>query len=210
MRRVKIVGEVKLRITHHLLACHGSSLSKIIGVYSHPQALMQCAGYLKKHKKMVPNSFFDTAGSALWVSQQDDPTIASIASAQAAKNYGLKILASSIEDNCENYTRFLVIAKDSLKQHFNEKSQRPYKTSIVLSLKSIPGALHRALSIFAIRDIDLLKIESRPIHGKPWNYRFYIDFSGHHLSTHCKNAINHLEEICAEVKVLGSYLPASN
>lgn len=199
-----ICGEQKIRVSHNLMALKNTKIENIKNVYSHPQALMQCKNYLKKNSKFEEIAYFDTAASARFIAEAQDPTFAAIASKVAAKEYDLKILESAIEDNEKNFTRFIVLQKKVEKLDL-ELSSKQCKTSILFSLKSIPGALHKALSIFAIRDIDLLKIESRPIPGSPWNYLFYLDFAGKHTDESCGNAIKHLTEIADLVKVLGSY-----
>jgi prephenate dehydratase len=205
--RTEIVGEHKLRVCHNLLASRGSTLKSIRKVYSHPQALHQCKKLLKQ-LKVDPVPYFDTAGSAKLVAQSKDRTIAAIASAQAAQDFGLKTLKKDCEDNAQNFTRFIVLKKLGQAAPGGWVKRRAgvaYKTSIVFALKNIPGALYKCLSVFAIRDIDLLKIESRPIHGSPWKYLFYLDFKGHCRDQAQIRAIPHLQEITAFVKILGSY-----
>ncbi len=203
--KVWITGEIKLRVSHNLLAPHGTKISDIRQVYSHPQALMQCDGFLKTIKKATSVPYFDTAGSAHFVADQNDKSLASIASAQAAKEYDLKVVRANIEDNEQNFTRFIVITS-SPKKKLKAPSKSRFKTSVLFALKkNIPGGLFKALTVFAIRDIDLLKIESRPIPGKPWQYIFYLDFEGESHTEAAKRAISHLEEITEFVKVLGSF-----
>lgn len=199
---VWICGEVKLRISHNLLALSGATTTSIRKVLSHPQALGQCEGYLKGFKNIEPVPFFDTAGSARHVKETNDRSLAAIASAEAGKNYGLKVLASSIEDNPHNFTRFIVIGRN---QKIEVKPKAKGKTSVVFALKNIPGALYKALSVFALRDIDLLKIESRPIHGSPWKYMFYLDIEGWSIDDPIAKAITHLQEITEYIKILGSF-----
>ncbi len=200
-RKVSICGERYLKIEHCLLAPEGASLKNIRSVYSHPQALAQCASYLRKKSNVVVKPYFDTAGSACKVAEDGNPTQAAIASRFAATRYGLQILDENIQDHEYNYTRFLLIRKASGKDWGRSKKDSDYKTSIVFALKNIPGCLYKCLSIFAIRDIDLLKIESRPIAGSPWQYLFYLDFAGPADS----KALSHLTEITEYLKVLGSY-----
>jgi prephenate dehydratase len=194
-----IIGEVKLRIVHCLMANRGVSLKDIRRVYSHPQALAQCRSYLKRLKKVQPIPAYDTAGSAKLLRDENLTDAGAIASAQAARDYGLKILARSIEDNRANFTRFLVLARKPV------SAGKQAKTSIIFALKSVPGALFKALEVFASKRIDLHKIESRPIIGKPWEYVFYLDFDGSVEDRRCAAAITSLRRVAASVKILGSY-----
>jgi prephenate dehydratase len=195
-----IIGELNLQINHHLLASNNYKLNQIKKVYSHPQALGQCSEFLKKLKnaKLVPT--YDTAGSALISLKDKSVANAAIASSEAAGIYNLKILKSNIQNNRENFTRFLVISKSKNYKHVVKP-----KTSICFELKSMPGALFKALSVFALREIDLLKIESRPIPHKPFQYIFYTDLLGSLEDEKVKKAINHLSEISISIKKFGTY-----
>ncbi len=195
-----IAGELNLQINHHLIASNHYRLNQIKKVYSHPQALGQCSKFLKKLKnaELVPT--YDTAGSALISLKDKSVSSAAVASREASEIYNLKILKSNIQNNRENYTRFLAISKN--KKH--ELYTRP-KTSICFELKSMPGALFKALSVFALREIDLLKIESRPIPHKPFQYIFYTDLLGSLDDEKVKKAINHLSEISISIKKFGTY-----
>ncbi len=201
---VWICGEAKLKIEHTLIGIKGAKLSDVREVYSHPQALGQCEGYFNKHKKMEAIPAFDTAGSAEFVLEEGDKACAAIAGNRAAKHPGLSVLARDIADNHENYTRFFVIGKNGAVRMAPRKPSRA-KTSIVFAFKNIPGALFKALSIFAIRELDLAKIESRPIPGSPWKYLFYVDFCGSIEDEAVQSCLSHLEEITKMLKVLGSY-----
>ena len=132
----------------------------------------------------------------------EEKDLAAIASEQAAKDFGLKIVDKKIQDSSDNYTRFFIIRR---KKRTDDKLKSRNKTSLAFSFENVPGALHKALSIFSIRDIDLSKIESRPVKSKKWNYRFYVDVIAGYEEEKLKLAIKHLEEIACEVKVLGSY-----
>ena len=198
---IPIQGEIKLQISHCLIAHHGVALRNIRHIYSHPQALEQCKNFLEKlgRVKLVPS--YDTAGAVKELKANKDLSSAAIAGKQAAIDYGMHILKRGIENNPQNFTRFLIIGP----QRWQPSSQR-YKTSIVFSpKKNIPGVLFRALSVFALRDIDLLKIESRPIHGTPWQYLFYLDFKGDVDKEAVRHALAHLHEITTFFTVLGSY-----
>jgi prephenate dehydratase len=197
-----IVGEHHFRVRHCLLALPGVRLEQVRRVHSHPQALAQCEASLDRlGLEQVPEA--DTAGSARLLSERGDREAAAIASRRAAEVYGLQILAENLEDNPNNYTRFLAVATEPLVAANTVKGD--YKTSIVFSLNNQPGVLFKALSVFALRDIDLTKIESRPIPGKLWDYLFYIDFAGHAAATVCGRALEHLRELATFLRVLGSY-----
>jgi prephenate dehydratase len=196
---LEAVAETYVRIEHHLIVHRDAALSDIRQIYSHPVALAQCQKYLRRLKKVEKVSFYDTAGSVKHIKEQAMRNAAAIASADAARIYGLKILARGIEDNRENYTRFLALSRRGI------FTQGGAKTTIVFGLRNEPGALFRALSVFALRNIDLTKIESRPIHGKPWEYLFYIDLQSDTRSAKCENALRHLQEMTLYFKVLGSY-----
>ncbi|MBS1248504.1 MAG: P-protein [Chloroflexi bacterium] len=199
---VFLVGEYHMKVSHCLLGLTGVSVEDIRVVHSHPQALQQCEGSLAE-LGIHGIAETDTAGSARFVEAKANSATAAIASKRAAEVYGLEILIEKLEDNPANYTRFLAIAKDPLAVEDPEEGD--YKTSVVFSLKNEPGILFKALSVFALRDIDLTKIESRPIAGKPWEYMFYVDFKGHQGATNCARALDHLGELVTFMKVLGSY-----
>jgi prephenate dehydratase len=193
-----IVGEYFLRVRHCLIGLPGVQKSEIRKVISHVQALGQCAAYLKAlGVKTEPE--YDTAGSVKILKASGERSTAAIASRRAAEIYGMQILDEDIEDNPENYTRFLAIATKPI------SPARDAKTTIVFTLKNQPGALFKALSVFALRDIDLTKIESRPLAGTPWNYLFYIDFIGAETDETVSRALNHLGELAMMLRVLGSY-----
>lgn len=196
---VIIVGEVNLRIELHLIALPNVELGQIKTVYSHPAALEQCRNFIAQHPSIEAVPTYDTAGSVKLISEQNLSSTAAIASQWAAADYGMNILSREVEDFPENFTRFLIISKK--KYNFGT----PDKTSIVFSTKNIPGALFKSLSVFFLRDINLTKIESRPIKGKPWEYLFYLDFNGDITDESCINALRHLEEIAEFIKILGSY-----
>lgn len=193
-----IVGEYLLRVQHSLIALPGVKKSEIKKVISHPQALGQCAGYLRA-LGVRAEPVYDTAGSVKMVKESGARDTAAIASRRAAEIYEMQILEDGIEDNAENYTRFLAISKVAL------IPDGEAKTSIVFTLKNQPGALFKALSVFALRDIDLTKIESRPLQGKPWEYLFYIDFIGAAHEETARKALDHLSEYALMLRVLGSY-----
>jgi len=198
--RLYITAEIFLQVNHCLLAKPGTPIGAVRRVFSHPQALAQCARFLKSHPRMRPIEAENTALAAKYVSEDDHPDTAAIASARAAEDFGLQILAPNIQDRDDNVTRFLVISRAQ-----SLKTNSPRKTSIVFSLKNTPGVLFKALGVFALRDIDLFKIESRPIHGKGFEYIFYLDCRGDINDDVVKNAVSHLKEITTFYRLLGSY-----
>ncbi|MGZ5120491.1 MAG: prephenate dehydratase [Burkholderiales bacterium] len=201
-RDVFIVREFRLRIRHNLIAAPGVKLGEIKRVLSHPVALDQCREFFRKHPSIVSVPFYDTAGSVKHVMSQKLRDSAAIASQQAEHEYGAKILQKSLEDDKNNFTRFFLI------QRRRRVLKAANKTSVAFSLRNSPGALFKALSVFALRDLNLSKIESRPRRGSPWEYVFYVDFlSGE--DEPARLALRHLAEISEFVKVLGIYPAAS-
>ncbi|MGE5399113.1 MAG: prephenate dehydratase [Ignavibacteriales bacterium] len=196
---MSIIGELNLQIHHYLIANRKYKIQELKKIYSHPQALGQCSGFLNKLKNTAVIPVYDTAGAAKMLASIAEPA-AAIASKRAAEEYKLKIISGNIQNEKKNYTRFLVISKKSM-----PASEKDSKTSICFDLKSEPGSLFRALSVFALRDIDLTKIESRPIPGKTFQYMFYVDLKGSLKDERLGNAINHLREISNSVRIFGSY-----
>jgi prephenate dehydratase len=196
-----ITGEIYLKISQFLLANKGVTLHQVRRIFSHPQGFEQCHLFLKKlpMPELLPVS--NTAAAAKIIKEQCLQDAAAISSMQAAIDYDLRVLARDIEDNKENITRFLVLSKKPA----GRSGPQAMKTSVVFSLKNMAGALFKSLSVFALRDIDLLKIESRPVKGKPFEYMFYLDFAGSEGDEPQKNALNHLREITVFCRVLGSY-----
>ena len=193
-----ICGETEMRISHCLIANEGTGLDAIKTVYSHPQALGQCRSFLSHlNSELVPSS--DTAGSVKMIKERGLKDSAAVAGAQAAELYGMKIIAREIEDNPHNFTRFFVLSREDALPTGNDK------TSIVFSLKHKPGALYDCLREFASRNINLTKLESRPTRHQPWEYNFYMDFSGHRREENIVEALKHLEDHSVFVKILGSY-----
>jgi prephenate dehydratase len=196
---VRIVGEVNLRIELNLIAPTGLELTQVKTVYSHPAAISQCRNFWKNHPYLEIVPTYDTAGSVKIIAEKGLTAAAAIASQQAAADYSMNILAREIEDYPENFTRFLIISTEEI--NFGTAN----KTSIVFATKHLPGALFKSLSVFFLRDLNLLKIESRPLRGKLWQYIFYLDFEGSMEQETSQNALRHLEEIADFIKVLGSY-----
>jgi len=195
---LNIFTEAILRISHCLMALPGENLGDIRTIYSHPQALAQCEEFLGKlSAEIIPS--YDTAGSAKMIKEKQLKQCAAIAGRRAADIYGLEILASEIENNINNYTKFFAISKQKA------KPAKRSKTSLVFVAKHMPGALYSILGIFATRNINLTKLESRPSKSKPWEYVFYVDFEGHLDGEVHQEALKELQREATFVKILGSY-----
>jgi len=194
-----IVGETQIRVIHNFIVNKGITLNEIKMVYSHPQGLQQCENFLSQFPQIEQVPTYDTAGSVKMIKEKKILNAAAIASSEAAEYYDMDILQKGIEDVRENYTRFYFLSR--------EKKMAPdaNKTSIVFATRNVPGILFKSLSVFALRDIGLSKIESRPVHGKPWEYYFYLDIEDNIEHEACKNAINHLKEIATYTKILGCF-----
>ena len=198
-----IVGETHVRIAHNLIVRPGTRLRDVKRVFSHPVALNQCLRYLGEHAEWERVPFYDTAGSVKMLMEEEPEGAAAIASAIAADIYGGKILKRNIEDDPANFTRFFLLARPrTLKP---AAGARDWKTTLVFATRNVPGALFRSLSAFALRDINLMRIESRPLRGKPWEYLFYLDFTGHVDDPASQKALGHLAELADFLRVLGSY-----
>ncbi len=197
-RSVFIHQELRLRIEHNLIAPPGTKLTGLRQVLSHPVALDQCRNFFRKHRQISPIAFYDTAGSVKHLMSNGLENAGAIASRQAAVEYKAEILLEGLEDEKENFTRFFLIYKRK------KVAAGADKTSLVFSLKNIAGALFKALSVFALRDLDLSKIESRPVHRKPWEYVFFVDILRGEDEA-MRKALKHLAEIAGFVKVLGVY-----
>lgn len=195
---VWIIGEVELRITYNLFMLERKSSIKEI--WAHPSVLEQCREFIAQNQNYYIVPFFDSAGAAELAKKENRKDIGIIAGPQVGEIYGLKCIKSGVEDNPNNFTRFLILSMKE--KNYDGDNAR---TSIVFGLKNAPGVLFRCLSIFALRNIDLLKLESRPIIGKPWEYIFYIDLKGTIREGNCKRAIETLREVSIFFKFLGSY-----
>jgi prephenate dehydratase len=196
--KLHIVGETQLRIEHCLITNSGVKLSDVRIVRSHPQALAQCERNLTA-MGVETEAAYDTAGSVRDLRDNGARNTAALASRLAAKVYGLTVLREGMEDNQQNYTRFLMLGREPV------DPSGACKTSIVFALENVPGALFRAMACFALRDIDLTKIESRPIPGSRWEYHFYLDFVGSQHRGPGQRALDHLGEMATELRVLGTY-----
>jgi len=202
----RIVAELNLRIIHNLIVCPGVRFSQIRRVFSHPVALNQCLRFLAAHPEWERVPFYDTAGSVKMLLEEKLPDAAAIASAVSAEIYGGRILRRSIEDDRQNFTRFFLLRRpDQPPLPLKETGRKGWKTSIVFSTRNQPGSLFRALSAFALRDLSLTKIESRPLRGRPWEYLFYVDFLGNVEDERVQRALGHLQELCDLLRVFGCY-----
>jgi prephenate dehydratase len=192
------VSEVELPVAHQLLALAGTTLGDLRRIYSHPQALAQCERWLQGLPGVELSAVYDTAGGAKLIREQALRDHAAVASLRAAHVFKLEILASGIQDFDTNITRFVVIARQAMTDGAD-------KTSIVFALPSQPGSLFRALSVFALRNIDLTKLESRPIRGRAWEYMFYADLAVSRDDLNCGRALVNLAEFAKWVRTLGTY-----
>jgi prephenate dehydratase len=199
-----ICNETYVRIVHNLIAGPRVKFGDITRVFSHPVALNQCRSFFEKNPAIEKTPFYDTAGSVKMLMEEKLADAGAIASSTAAEIYGANILKKSIEDDRENFTRFFLLEKPGRRSAAAEKATR-YKTTVVFTTRNIPGALFRSLSAFALRDLNLTKIESRPLRGKPWEYLFYLDFIGHTEDPVSKHALSHLAEFADMWRVLGCY-----
>jgi arogenate/prephenate dehydratase len=219
--QLHIVGETHVRVRHCLLALPGVGKADVRRVLSHPQALAQTDNYTRAlGAGVVREAVYDTAGAAKSIAEAGWRDAAAVASRRAGELYGLDVLDEDIQDVKENVTRFIVLSRDPLVAPApGAPAGRGWKTSVVFSLQEGPGALFKALSVFALRDVDLTKIESRPLRAAPllpeagggggaprgFNYLFYVDFAGSLADPACQNALRHLQEIAPFLRVLGSY-----
>jgi len=200
-----------MQIRHNLVGPKGMSKSQVKRVVSHPQAFAQCDNYLRQ-LGVAREEAADTATAAQSLKDRKEAGVAAIASLKAAETYGLAVLDEDVQDLDDNVTRYVVLARNA--ELKDQDSQQTFKTSIIFSLNDGPGVLFRALSVFSLREIDVTKIESRPMRSDPllrgelgrrYNYIFYVDFVGSLSSEACQNALRHLKEFAPYLRVLGSY-----
>lgn len=206
--RACIAGEYKLRITHMLAALPGQRLDDIREVRSHPIALMQCTEFLQAHPAMTVVERDDTAGSAREIAERQTRGAAAICSADAAALYGLDILARSIETNPHNFTRFLVLADASRAAEFADPA-RTNKASLLFTLPHTQGSLSKVLTLLSFYEINLTKIQSLPIVGREWEYRFYVDVTFDDC-TRYRQAVEAARPLTSEFRILGEYAEYSN
>ena len=192
--------ELEMRIRHNLMVAEGVKMETLRQVLSHPVALAQCKGFFAAHPQLEAIGFYDTAGAVRHVVESGQNHLAAIGSKQAARHYGARILEESIEDREESYTRFWLIRRHS----FAATEAAPTKLSVAFVLENRPGALLQALNTFAARQLNLTKIESRPMTGRPWEYMFYADVTipG---NQEADAALFDLRKVCSTVKELGRY-----
>jgi prephenate dehydratase len=197
--KARIQGEIYLRIRHNLIVMPGTKFKDIKTVISHPVALDQCEKFFEKFPDVKIETSYDTSGSVKDLVDSNRTDMAAIAGKRSCEIFGGEILMESIQDYEENYTRFVLLGENFV------YTPAADKTSVVFSFQNKPGALFKSLSVFALRDIDLTRIESRPIAERPWEYIFYIDFLGNLDDLRVKNALNHLQEITDFFEVIGCY-----
>lgn len=201
--RLNIIAEVIIPIVHNLIGASGSRFDEITVVESHPVALAQCEQFFALNPRLKRIVAEDTAGSVRNVVFAGDRNRAAIAGRRAAQVYNGVILREHLEDNPENYTRFLLLSESA------EVPENADKLSLVFQLDHRPGALYHALEPFARRNLNLLKIESRPVHGSPWQYRFYLDLRASRNDPEVAAALAELEKLVVNLRILGSYVSAS-
>lgn len=199
--KVVIIGELVAEIDHCLMALPGVALEELRTVLSHPQGLLQCEAFLVEHPWLRPRAEFDTAGAARKVQESGKRTLGAIASGSAARVYGLEILANSIQDEAGNFTRFVEIAREPVPC----PPEAPCKTSLMLSVAHEPGALSQVLQRLGGRGVSLTKLESRPLRGSPFRYRFYLDVEGHAASRQVEEALEEIRPFTGELRILGTY-----
>lgn len=200
--KLNILAEVIIPIVHNLIAAPGAKFEEISVVESHPVALAQCERFFSEHPRLKRIATEDTAGSVRDVVRSGDRTRAAIASRRAAETYGGAILREHLEDNRENYTRFLLLSESEA------SVENADKLSLVFQLDHRPGALYHSLEPFARRNLNLMKIESRPVHGRPWQYRFYLDLQASRRDPEVTAALHELESLVVDLRILGSYVSA--
>lgn len=199
-----IIAETHVRIVHNLIAPPGVTFRQIRRVLSHPVALNQCLNFFARNPQIEKTPEYDTAGAVKIVVEKNMTDAAAIASDVAAGIHGGHILKRSIEDDHRNYTRFFLLRRPGSRR-LPHNDGIEWKTSLVFSTRNVPGMLFRALSAFALRDLNMTKIESRPLRGKPWEYLFYLDFLGSVKDERVQKALGHLKEVADFMRVLGCY-----
>lgn len=200
--QIRAVGEINVPIHEDLIGLPSAKLEEIKEVYSHPEALSQCTNFFEAHPSIQTVPYQDTAKSVEYVKQQQDPSKAALGSWRAAEYYQLASLQKAVQDSATNMTRFLVIT------HKEETTEDADKISMMLILRHTPGALYNALGIISKRGINILKLESRPIQGRIFEYLFYIDITGNLKQKDIKEMLHELDQRCEKCIVFGNYKAA--
>ncbi|MCM1452225.1 MAG: prephenate dehydratase [Clostridium sp.] len=201
---LRIIGEHRMRISHTLCALPGQSIDSLTEANSHPMALMQCEQYLRRHPNLRMVEKFDTAGAAREIAENRITGHAAVCGRFAAELYGLEVLAEGIETNKRNFTRFLILADPLLAAEIGPKENEVNKSSIVFTLPHTQGALSKVLTILSFYDINLSKIQSMPIIGREWEYRFYVDLTFSSIVRY-HQAIDAIRPLINDLKMLGEY-----
>ena len=201
---MQVIGEQKLRISQVLAALPGQTIEQLVEANSHPIALMQCEQFLRRHPNLKMIEKFDTAGSAKEIAEQNLVGHAAVCGEYAANLYGLNILAKSIETNKRNFTRFLIVADPLLASELKADEREINKSSIVFTLPHTHGALSKVLTIFSFYDINLSKIQSLPIIGREWEYRFYVDLTFDSFVRYMQS-IDAVRPLMNDFRILGEY-----
>jgi prephenate dehydratase len=198
---VPIIGETSIRISHQLIVMPGTKLRHVNKVYSHPVALSQCLEFFRANPRMTIMPHYDTAGSVKMLKEERPEQAAAIASEAAARIYGGVILKRNIEDDRQNFTRFFLLSRAGVR----ERAGAAWKTTLVFGVANEPGALFKSMACFALRGVNLTKLESRPLRGRPWEYLFSLDLVGRSTDRNVAKAIDHLREMTSILTILGSY-----
>ncbi len=198
--QLEIVAETQVRVEHNLIGFAGTPLAEIQRVFSHPQALAQSRRFLESHPEWEAVPFYDTAGSVAHVAQAKERRWAAIASSEAAKVWGMTILQAGVETNHQNFTRFFLLALQGV-----EPVGKPTKASLLFSTPDQPGALSRCLAVFASHRLNMKKLESRPIHGRPWEYSFYVDVALPENLSEFEAAFEELKTVSLNLRLVGMY-----
>jgi len=197
---LRIVAETQVRVEHNLIGLPGTKLGQIKRVFSHPQGLAQSRQFLESHPDWEAVPFYDTAGSVKHIAKVGDPSLAAIASGEAARVYRMEVLVPGVETNPRNFTRFFLIGRQ-----MEIRGGVPNKASLVFGTADAPGALSRCLAVFAAHDVNMTKLESRPIHGRPWDYMFYVDVRLPAEHAAFDRTLQELGSVAQELRVLGVY-----
>jgi prephenate dehydratase len=200
--QLRMIGEVVLRISHCVIGCRGAKLEEVRRIQSHPVALAQCEHFFATHSRIAKAVADDTAGSVREVVERGDPTVAAIAGEFAAEEYGAEVLATAIEDDPHNFTRFALLQPQTV---IVDEIADADASTLVLTVANRPGALFHALEPFAANDVDLMSLVSRPLVGAPWHYRFFLEVAASATDARLAKALAELEPCAVELRVLGSY-----